>query len=145
MNHANCIGASGQWSAAVPSRSSLDNGNGLGIHGSRPCVRTCCGWGHPRSENRLFDLRFESFQRPPNQPAQPALRQTLGERIHRRNAVDVDETLLAAFDDLGFGMVHRARLGLDEFAENENCVADREILFHERYVLSRWWKSARSA
>ena len=83
---------------------------------------------------RIANLRFKSFQRPPDQSAQPALRQAFGERIHRRDAVDVDETLLAALDDFGFGMIHRARLGLDELAEDEHLVADLEILFHERQV-----------
>jgi hypothetical protein len=51
--------------------------------------------------------------------AQPALRQALGQRINRRDAVDVDDALLAAFDDFGFGMVHRARLGFLQFSENK--------------------------
>ena len=79
-------------------------------------------------------MPFKPFQRPPDESAQPPLRQAFGERIDRRNAVDVDETFLAAFDDFGFRVVHRARLGFDELAEDKHLVANGKILFHERQV-----------
>ena len=73
-------------------------------------------------------------QRPPDERAQPALRQTLGERINRRQAVEVDEVLFAVFDDFGFRMVHRARLEINRLAEHDHFVAHRKILLHERQV-----------
>ena len=83
---------------------------------------------------RLGDVPLDFFQRAPDQPAQPALRQALGERIHRCDAVEVDETFLAAFDDFGFGMGHHARFGFAQFAIDKNLVAHRKIFFHERQV-----------
>ncbi len=47
---------------------------------------------------RFGDFFFKIFQRPPDESAQPALRQAFRQRINRRNAVDVDETFLAALD-----------------------------------------------
>ena len=94
-----------------------------------------CGGGRARNDApylRLSNVPFEFFQRAPDEPAQPALRQTFRERINRRDAVDVDETFFAAFDDFGFGMIHRARFGFLQFSENKNLVAHCEIIFHER-------------
>jgi len=48
---------------------------------------------------RLGDSAFKFFQRSPDESAQPALRQTFRQRINWRDAVDVDETFLAALDD----------------------------------------------
>ena len=83
---------------------------------------------------RLHDLRLELLERPPDQPAQPALRQPLGERINRRDAVEVDGDFLAGLDVFRLGMVDGARLERIGFAENHHVVADREILFEERQV-----------
>ena len=102
MRHVNRIGAR-EGSVAAP-RESADN---FSSADTRILENAC---------RALTRRGYKLFQRAPDQPAQPALRQAFRERIHRRDAVDVDETFLAAFDDFGFGMGHRARLGFAQFA-----------------------------
>ena len=48
------------------------------------------------------DVRLELRERPPDERAQPALREAFGERIDRREAIEVDEVLLPALRRLPF-------------------------------------------
>ena len=79
---------------------------------------------------RFGNMFLETRQRPPDQPAHETLRQALGERIDRRDAIDVDQKLLAAIDDFRLGMVDGARLEGLHLAEDHDFIAHREVVLH---------------
>ena len=97
------------------------DGAGEGEHGVRAggfqpplrsvrCVRTAAGSRRHESWVPFGNLSAVFLQRPPHQPAQPALREALRQRIHRHDAVQVNRRLVARFDDFGLGVINRARL-----------------------------------
>ena len=59
---------------------------------------------------------------------------SLGQRIDRRDAIEMDQAFLAVLHHLRLRMVDRARLERDRFAEHDHFVADLEIILHERQV-----------
>src|SRR5207247_10199238 len=58
---------------------------------------------------RLTNLACEPAERSPNQRSQPSLGQALGERINRRDAIEMNQIFFAGLDHFGFRMVDRAR------------------------------------
>ena len=83
---------------------------------------------------RFPNLVLEASQRPPDQPAQPALGHPFGQRVNRSDAVDVNKQLVARFNHFGFRMIDDARLDRFQLAENHDLVVHGEIFLHERQV-----------
>jgi len=103
--------------------------DGLGARGQRGD----CGVQRPRRPGRANRVR-ELPERPPDQRAQPALRQPLGQRVDGGEAVKVDEVLLAVFADFGLRVVEGSGLEVHRFAERNHFLAHREVFLHERQV-----------
>ncbi len=82
----------------------------------------------------LANPAFELPERPPDQRAEPALRHALSQRVNRGEAIEVDEVLLAVFQDFGLRVVHRPRFEVNRLSERDHFLPDREVLLHERQV-----------
>ena len=76
------------------------------------------------------DFTLKLFQRPPDQPAHHARRQSLRERMNRDDAIDVDEFIVAGFDEFRFRMLERARAERFRLTERQKLFARDIIILH---------------
>ena len=84
--------------------------------------------GHLRPGVR--DVPLVLGEGPPDERAQPALGEPLGERVDGREPAEVNEVLLPSLDDFRVRMIYGARLQRDGLAEDNHLVSRRKILLH---------------
>src|SRR5208282_65312 len=90
------------------------------------------GW-QPGYIHAFGNVLHVAGQRSPNQTPEPALRQSLRQRVNRSDAIEVNEAIFAR-DDFGFRMIDGARLEVERFAVGHDFVPHRKILLHEWQV-----------
>ena len=102
----------------------------------------CQAWG--QLGPRLDEMRLVQRNGPPNEGAEPPLRESFCQWVDRDNPVKVEEGFFSILDDLGFGMVDCAGLDRDQFPGYHDFIALGEVFLHEWQIPPAAMKTRRS-